>query len=70
MVIADVRSELNKNPNKMSCKDAYTIKALTRAPRIEDILAQNAESEKEGTQLKRSLGILDLLGYGGELFHL
>jgi len=45
--------------------DAFSLKALTRAPRIEDILAENQEKEKAGLQLKRTLTVFDLLGYGG-----
>lgn len=47
--------------------DAFTLKALIRAPKISDILAENEAKEKAGLQLKRSLTVFDLLGYGGEI---
>jgi hypothetical protein len=49
------------------CLDAYSLKALTRAPKVADIVAENQASSDAGTQLKRSLGIVDLLGFGGML---
>jgi hypothetical protein len=57
-------AKMTETTSLLASEKAYTLKALLRKKQVEDVLQEIESEERPEKALKKTLSILDLLGYG------